>query len=111
MDGSASVKSDEFGKGKTALKHLMELESESGSDTQYAAVTFSDSATVNFKFLPYATAANEIMKIPYPEGETNTQAGLEGAKKLFEDPFSGNLEMLESKFASDWFPLFVSSSC
>ena len=89
MDGSASVGSDEFEKGKIALKHMIELESELKSDTKYAAVTFSTEATVNFKFLPYSTAANEIMKNSYPKGDTNTQEGLAEAKKLFDDPSSG----------------------
>ncbi|KAJ7379024.1 hypothetical protein OS493_018818 [Desmophyllum pertusum] len=58
-------------------------------DAKYAAVTFSTSANVNFKFLPHSTAASEILKIPYPNGATNTQAGLAEAKKLFDDPSSG----------------------
>jgi len=67
MDGSGSVGSCEFGKGQKALKHMMKLAIENPYvDTKYAAVTFASSATVNFKFLPYATAANEIMKIFLP---------------------------------------------
>ena len=58
-------------------------------DTQYAAVTFASSATVNFKFLKYAAAARKIMKIRYPGGLTNTQAGLNEALKLFKDAGSG----------------------
>ena len=60
-----------------------------GTDTKYAAVTFSTSASVNFKFLPYSSAASEIMKIPYPGGSTNTQAGLAEAERMFDDPSSG----------------------
>ena len=62
--------------------------------TKYAAVTFSYTATVNFKFLPYSTAASEITKITYPGSLTNTQAGLAEAKKLFEDPSSGTLPII-----------------
>ena len=90
MDGSGSVNSCEFDKGKKALKHMMGLASTSRSDAKYAAVTFGTSASVNFKFLPYATASDEIITIPYPSGSTNTQAGLAEAKKLFDDPSSGN---------------------
>ena len=89
MDGSGSIGSCEFNKGKKALKHMMELANVHGSDTKYAAVTYSNSATVNFKFLPYATAANKVMQMSYPNGMTNTQAGLVEAKKLFDDPSSG----------------------
>ena len=58
-------------------------------ETKYAAVTFSNTATVNFKFLLYTTAASEITNITYPGGNTNTQAGLAEAKNLFLDPNSG----------------------
>ena len=87
MNGSGSIGSCNFDIAKEALKNMMGLAT--GSQ-KYAAVTFSDSARVNFKFLPYSTAAKEVMKIPYPNGWTNTQAGLEEAKKLFDDPLSGN---------------------
>ena len=90
MDGSGSIGGCEFKKGKKALKYMMELAKYNPMyDTKYAAVTFASSATVNFKFLPYATAANKIMGIYFPSGSTNTQAGLEKAKKLFHDPSSG----------------------
>ena len=69
---------------------MMELASASpGINTKYAAVTFANSVTVNFRFLPYYKAANKIQSIPYPRGLTNTQAGLIEAKRLFENPSSG----------------------
>ena len=89
LDSSGSIVSDEFSKGKTALKNMMVLEREKGNDTKYAAVTFSDVAFVNFSFLPYAEAENEILSIPYRTGRTNTQAGLAEAKKLFDDLSTG----------------------
>ena len=58
-------------------------------DTKYAAVSYSSNAVVDFEFLPYSTAANAIMQIRYVGGGTNTQDGLEKAKRLFEDPSSG----------------------
>ena len=91
MDGSGSVGRCEFMKGKDALKHMMKTAHNPSYDSKYAAVTFGDSAAVNFKFLPYSSAANEITKISYPGGGTNTQAGLAEAKKLFDDPTSGIL--------------------
>ena len=94
MDGSGSIPYCEFAKGKEALKHLMGTAHKSGYDSKYAAVTFSTTATVNFKFLPYLTAASKITTIPYPAGSTNTQAGLAEAKKLFDDPNSGNLGVI-----------------
>ena len=88
MDGSSSVSRCEFNKGKTALHHLMKL-AENYDHTKSAAVTFSTSATVNFKFLPCSSAANEVTQISYPGGMTNTQAGLTEARELFDDPSSG----------------------
>ena len=86
MDGSFSVGWCDFDRGKKALQYMMGLAS---GDVKYAAVTFSTSVTVNFKFLPSSAAANKITQIPYPRGMTNTQAGLAKAKKLFDDPSSG----------------------
>ncbi|KAL9984338.1 hypothetical protein ACROYT_G006622 [Oculina patagonica] len=89
LDGSGSVGSCEFKKGKEALKHMMKTLHNPTYDSKYAAVTFSNSATVNFKFLPYSSAASKITEISYPGGATNTQAGLSEAKKLFDNPDSG----------------------
>ena len=89
MDGSTSVQTCEFDKGKKALQHMIGLANNGKRDVKYAAVTFSSLATVNFKFLPYHSAENKIKQIRYPGGYTNTQAGLKEAKKLFDDPSSG----------------------
>ena len=89
MNGSGSIGGGEFNKGKLALRNMIGLEREGGNDTKYASVIFSSSAAVNFSFLPYAEAANEMVMITYPSGGRNTQAGLTEAKKLFEDPSSG----------------------
>jgi len=92
LDGSGSVPRCDFSKAKVALKHLMDTMHKPGYDSKYAAVTFDTTATVNFQFLPYLSAASQITRIPYPAGgSTNTQAGLAEAKKLFDDPSSGNL--------------------
>ena len=91
LDGSASIPYCDFSKAKEALKHVIETLNNPKSDSKFAAVTFSTTATVNFKFLPYTLAASEIMRIPYSGGSTNTQAGLAEAKNLFDDPNSGTL--------------------
>ncbi|XP_020616619.1 uncharacterized protein LOC110054609 [Orbicella faveolata] len=94
LDGSGSVPRCDFSKAKEALKHLMDTLHKPGYDSKYAAVTFSSTATVNFKFLPYSSAASEITTISYSGGSTNTQAGLAEAKKLFADPNSGTLPIM-----------------
>ena len=91
LDGSGSVGHCEFRKVKEALQHMIDTLHNPAYDSKYAAVTFSSTAAVNFKFLPYSSAASEITKISYPGGSTNTQAGLVEAKNLFEDPHSGTL--------------------
>ncbi|KAL9984356.1 hypothetical protein ACROYT_G006641 [Oculina patagonica] len=90
LDGSASIGSCEFKKGKEALKHMMTTARNPSYDTKYAAVTFGSTAQVNFKFSPYSSAASKITKIAYPDGgSTNTPAGLTEAKGLFDDSNSG----------------------
>lgn len=89
MDRSGTIPSSEFEKGKRALKNMMGIANFNGSDARYAAVTFSDSAMINFLFLPHDLAASEITKIPHPGGLTNTYIGLAVAKKLFQSLSSG----------------------
>ena len=93
MDGSGSVGRCEFESGKVAMKNLILAASKgSGFDEKYAAVTFSNSASVNFKFLPYSAAQQQLMRISYPGGGSNTQAGLEMAKTLFQDSSAGEMK-------------------
>ena len=87
IDGSESIPICSFNNVKKGLSHMMILAKHNPIfDTKYAAVTFASSATVNFKFLPWPYAARKIMTIPYPDGATNTQAGLEEARKLICEP-------------------------
>ena len=87
MDGSGSVGPCEFERGKAAMNNLMKSANgkavKEGFDEKYAAVTFSTKASVNFKFLPYSTAKQKLSMIQFPDGSTNTQAGLTEAMKLF----------------------------
>ena len=98
MDGSGSVGDCEFRRGKVAIKNLMKsanaIAVKAGYDEKYAAVTFSTSASVNFKFLPYSTAVQRLSMIDFPSGFTNTQAGLAEAMNLFLESRKGNQFML-----------------
>ena len=93
LDGSASIGSCEFEKGKKGLNYLMSIAKKAKPtyDTQYAAVTFANSAMVNFNFLKYSAAARHVKKIRYPSGLTNTQAGLSEALKLLTNTGSGTV--------------------
>ncbi|XP_073228239.1 collagen alpha-1(VI) chain-like [Porites lutea] len=87
MDGSGSVGVCEFQRGKAAIKNMMKSANavavKNKYDEKYAAVTFSTSARVNFKFLPYSTAEQKLSMVQFPNGLSNTQAGLAEAMKLF----------------------------
>ncbi|XP_073228234.1 collagen alpha-1(VI) chain-like [Porites lutea] len=93
MDGSGSVGNCEFQRGKAAIKNMMKSANavavKNKDDVKYAAVTFSTSARVNFKFLPYSTAEQKLSMIQFPSGSTNTQAGLAEAMKLFVESLTG----------------------
>ena len=86
MDGSGSVTKCEFNEGRKALAEaikMCEAKEKGNYSCRHAAVTFSNAATVNFKFLPSAQASQKMSAITYPSGSTNTQAGLAEAEKLF----------------------------
>ena len=93
MDGSGSVRKCQFQRGKVAIKNMMKSANavavKNKYDEKYAAVTFSDSASVNFKFLPYSTAEQKLSMVQFPNGYTNTQAGLAEAMKLFVESLTG----------------------
>ena len=67
MDGSGSVSSCEFDKAKKALRYLLTMKNKY-VDLKYAAITFSDSASVNFNFLPEYFAADQMNRITRPGG-------------------------------------------
>jgi hypothetical protein len=83
MDGSGSVGSCEFGNGKKAIKNLMSYQ-QPGVDARYAMVTFSDAVRSDFGFLPQLKAVKKIIGVGFPNGFTNTQAGLAAALNLFK---------------------------
>ena len=93
MDGSTSVGDCDFRRGKVAIKNLMKsanaIAVRERYDQKYAAVTFSTSASVNFKFSPYSTAVQRLSMINFPYGWTNTQAGLAEARNLFLESMTG----------------------
>ena len=93
MDGSGSVGKCEFERGKAAMNNLiLSAYEDNRFDEKFAAVTFSTSARVNFKFLLPSAALKQFTRISYPNGWTNTQAGLEMAKTLFLDSSAGKMK-------------------
>ena len=55
-----------------------------GVDARYAMVTFSDAVRSDFGFLPQLKAVKKIIGVGFPNGFTNTQAGLAAALNLFK---------------------------
>ena len=88
MDGSGSVSSCEFDKAKKALRYLLTMKNKY-VDLKYAAITFSDSASVNFNFLPEYFAADQMNRTTRPGGGSNTQAALAKAMELFQNSWAG----------------------
>ncbi|XP_066018079.1 collagen alpha-1(XIV) chain-like [Pocillopora verrucosa] len=68
---------------------MLDIASEMGYDNRYAAVTFATGATTDFNFVANPDAGIKIKNLPYIPGSTNTQAALQEAKRVFEDPNSG----------------------
>ena len=89
IDGSISIGSCEFDNGKVALKNVLLAAHKNKRNEKYAAVTFSRSARIDFRFSQYSEAKDGLTSISYPNSLTNTQAGLAKAKELFEDSTAG----------------------
>ena len=89
LDRSGSIGDCNYEKAKQALKTMLDIASEMGYDNRYAAVTFATGATTDFNFVANPDAGIKIKNLPYIPGSTNTQAALQEAKRVFEDPSSG----------------------
>lgn len=82
LDGSESIGKCNFANAKTALQNLLEYK-QPGVDTKYAMVTFATGVRKDFGFLGPLEAKRKISSITFPDGETNTQAGLAMAFDIF----------------------------
>ena len=87
IDESGSIGNKSFQEGVKALRMMIDRK---GDRSDYAAITFSNSAKVLFSFVLGCQARLKLMNVPYTGGATNTQAALRLARtQLFEDPNSG----------------------
>ena len=84
FDASNSIRKRDFYRGVKALEILLD---KARPDTQYAAVTFSDKATVAFDFNDYKTAKRYLQnRIHFIGDKTNTQeAFLKCRTELFQN--------------------------
>ena len=82
VDSSSSVSSGEFAKGVGALRNLVE---KSRNDTNYAAITYSTRAKIEFDFTSRFNAAGRLRALKRSGGKTNTQAALKLCQKMFDE--------------------------
>ena len=80
VDSSSSVSSGEFAKGLGALRNLVE---KSRNDTNYAAITYSTRAKIEFDFTSRFNAAARFRALKRSGGKTNTQAALKLCQRMF----------------------------
>ena len=87
FDASNSIRKRDFYKGVKALESLVE---KAGPNTHYAAVVYSDKATVAFNFTDLATAKHNLhTKVRFIGDKTNTQeAFLKCRTELFQNEHS-----------------------
>ncbi|XP_032240316.1 uncharacterized protein LOC116619544 isoform X2 [Nematostella vectensis] len=86
IDSSKSVPERNFTQG---LRALQELVFRFPTDTNFAAITYSTDAQVNFQFVSATKALDQLIQIQYNAGFTNTQAALRKARKMFLSRKSG----------------------
>lgn len=84
FDASNSIRKRDFDRGVEALKTLI---SKARPDTHYAAITFSDKATVSFDFTDPSTAKHYLRsRVKFIGDKTNTQeAFLKCRTELFQN--------------------------
>lgn len=89
IDSSKSVPEANFTQGMHALKSLV---TKFRPNTKFAAILFSTNAKVMFKFVSPQKAMENLDRIRYNSGFTNTQAALRKAGKLLTSKRSGARE-------------------
>ena len=89
IDDSGSIPHDQFNKGLEALKILIQS---SAWGTNIAAIKYSNTAKLLFKFVSKDQAKSNLANVHQNNGATNTQAALKMAREnLFLNPaFSGH---------------------
>ena len=79
LDGSGSVRHENFDIMKDFVKHLLETINVGPTDSRVGMVTFSNSAHVEFYLNDYESrfsVSNAIDDVPYRMGTTNTADAL-----------------------------------
>ena len=88
IDDSGSIPTGQFKVGLKALRTLIE---KSDFGTKFAAIKFSDRASLLFKFTSPYQAISKLTNVPYSGGFTNTQDALRMAREdVLLNPSSGH---------------------
>lgn len=97
IDDSGSISRDQFNKGLTAIRLLI------GKATRlanFAAIKFSNKATLLFNFVSPGQAMRKLLNVARSAGATNTQDALRMARSdLFLNPAASNHRREAQKFA------------
>ena len=97
IDASGSIPSNEFTKGVSAIRYLIEKAVQS---SKFAVIKFSSQATLLFNFISPDKARRKLLNVAHTGGATNTQHALRMARRdLFQNPLASGHRQLASKLA------------
>ena len=97
IDASGSIPSNEFNKGVSAIRYLIE---KADPSSKFAVIKFSDQATLLFNFISPDKAKRKLLNVAHTGGVTNTQHALRMARRdLFQNPLASGHRQLASKLA------------
>ena len=87
IDDSGSIPSDDFNKGLKALRTMIERAQSEHPGSKFAAIKFSNQATLLFNFISPDQAKKKLLNVVHSGGLTNTQDALKMARRdLFLNP-------------------------
>lgn len=97
IDASGSIPSNEFQKGVSAIRYLIE---KADPSSKFAVIKFSNQATLLFNFISPDEAKTKLLNVAHTGGATNTQHALRMARTdLFQNPLASGHRQLASKLA------------
>ena len=100
IDDSGSIPSDDFNKGLKALRTMIEGAQSEHPGSKFAAIKFSDQATLLFNFVSPDQAKKKLLNVVHSGGLTNTQDALKMARRdLFLNPAASGHRPLATRLA------------
>lgn len=100
IDDSGSIPSDDFNKGLKALRTMIERAQSEHPGSKFAAIKFSDQATLLFNFVSPDQAKKKLLNVVHSGGLTNTQDALKMARRdLFLNPAASGHRPLATRLA------------